>query len=75
MWWVDLMWRWVKRNGASYNSWRGKAKSFGIEAHLLSPQETKGKLPLLNDKAIRGSIYVPSSALAGGRISGQCFAA
>jgi glycine cleavage system aminomethyltransferase T/glycine/D-amino acid oxidase-like deaminating enzyme len=44
----------------------GKAKAFGVEAYLLSPQETKDKLPLINDKAIRGSIFVPSSALASG---------
>lgn len=44
----------------------GKANSFGVEAHLLSPQETQAKLPLINPAAIRGSIYVPSSALAGG---------
>ncbi|MCB0084019.1 MAG: FAD-dependent oxidoreductase, partial [Caldilineaceae bacterium] len=44
----------------------GKAKSFGVEAYLLSPQETQEKLPLINADAIRGSIYVPSSALAGG---------
>ena len=44
----------------------GKAKAFGVEAYLLSPQETQEKLPLINDKAIRGSIYVPNSALAGG---------
>ncbi|HRW04219.1 MAG TPA: FAD-dependent oxidoreductase [Caldilineaceae bacterium] len=44
----------------------GKAKAFGVEAYLLSPQETHEQLPLLDPKAIRGSIYVPSSALAGG---------
>ncbi|MCB0106455.1 MAG: FAD-binding oxidoreductase, partial [Caldilineaceae bacterium] len=44
----------------------GKAKAFGVEAHLLSPQETQEQLPLLDAKTIRGSIYVPSSGLAGG---------
>lgn len=44
----------------------GKAKSFGVEAYLLSPKETAEKLPLLDANTIRGSIYVPSSALAGG---------
>jgi glycine cleavage system aminomethyltransferase T/glycine/D-amino acid oxidase-like deaminating enzyme len=44
----------------------GKAKAFGVEAHLLSPQETHEKLPLIDPKTIRGSIFVPSSALAGG---------
>ncbi|MEZ4682725.1 MAG: FAD-dependent oxidoreductase [Caldilineaceae bacterium] len=44
----------------------GKAKAFGVEAYLLSPQETAEKLPLLDPQRIRGSIYVSSSALAGG---------
>jgi glycine cleavage system aminomethyltransferase T/glycine/D-amino acid oxidase-like deaminating enzyme len=44
----------------------GKAKAFHVEAYLLNPQETKEKLPLLNEKAIRGSIFVPSSALVPG---------
>lgn len=44
----------------------GKAKAFGVEAYLLSPQETADKLPLIDPKQIRGSIYVPSSALASG---------
>ncbi len=44
----------------------GKAKAFGVEAYLLSPAETQEKLPLLDTKTIRGSIYVPSSALASG---------
>ena len=44
----------------------GKAKAFGVEAYLLSPQETQEKLPLINPATIRGSVYVPSSALAGG---------
>ncbi|MCB0183994.1 MAG: FAD-binding oxidoreductase, partial [Caldilineaceae bacterium] len=34
----------------------GKAKAFGVEAHLLSPQETHEQLPLLDPKTIRGSI-------------------
>jgi glycine cleavage system aminomethyltransferase T/glycine/D-amino acid oxidase-like deaminating enzyme len=44
----------------------GKAKSWGVEAHLLSPQESKEKLPLLDDQPLRGSIFVPSSALVPG---------
>jgi len=44
----------------------GKGKAFGVEAYLLSPQETQAKLPLINEKAIRGSIFVPSSGLASG---------
>ncbi|HMN31100.1 MAG TPA: FAD-binding oxidoreductase, partial [Caldilineaceae bacterium] len=49
----------------------GKAKSFHVEAYLLDPQETKAKLPLLNEKGIRGSIFVPSSALvAGAQVTG-----
>jgi dimethylglycine oxidase len=49
----------------------GKAKAFGVEAHLLSPRETKTKLPLLDERTIRGSIFVPSSALvAGAHVTG-----
>jgi glycine cleavage system aminomethyltransferase T/glycine/D-amino acid oxidase-like deaminating enzyme len=44
----------------------GKAKSFGVNAYLLSPQETKAKMPLLDDARIKGSIFVENSALVGG---------
>ncbi|MDQ3247868.1 MAG: FAD-dependent oxidoreductase, partial [Chloroflexota bacterium] len=44
----------------------GKAKSFGVEAALLSPQETQEKLPWLNPKTFRGSIFVANSALIAG---------
>ncbi len=44
----------------------GKAKGWHAEAQLLSPQETKEKLPLINEKLIRGSIFMPNSALVSG---------
>lgn len=44
----------------------GKAKAFHVEAHLLSPAETQEKMPLLDPSTIRGSIFVPSSALVSG---------
>jgi len=41
----------------------GKAKAWGIEAHLLGPQETQEKVPLLDVASIRGGIFVNNSAL------------
>lgn len=42
----------------------GAAKSWGLEAALLSPEETRQKLPLLDPKKIHGAYYVPSDGLA-----------
>jgi glycine cleavage system aminomethyltransferase T/glycine/D-amino acid oxidase-like deaminating enzyme len=44
----------------------GEGKSFGTESHLLSPKETKDKLPLLDDRAIVGALFVPRSAIIAG---------
>ncbi|XP_017789303.1 PREDICTED: sarcosine dehydrogenase, mitochondrial [Habropoda laboriosa] len=33
------------------------SKAFGIQAHLISPQEAKELFPLLNENGIRGAIY------------------
>ena len=41
----------------------GKAKAWGIEAHLLGPKETQEKVPLLDTTSIRGVIFVNNSAL------------
>lgn len=41
----------------------GKAKAWGIEAQLLGPKETQEKIPLMETKHIRGSIFVANSAL------------
>ncbi|MBL8057271.1 MAG: FAD-dependent oxidoreductase [Anaerolineales bacterium] len=40
--------------------------SFGAESHLLTPAETKAKLPLLDDTRIAGSLFVPKSAIIAG---------
>jgi dimethylglycine oxidase len=44
----------------------GEAKGFGCEAHLLTPAETKEKLPFLNENAIVGSLFVPKGAIVKG---------
>lgn len=49
----------------------GEAQAFGVETRLLSPAETKERLPLLNEQAIVGSLYVDTSAIvAGWHVSG-----
>jgi len=40
------------------------AKSFGFEAHLISPAETAGLFPLVSLDGIRGAIWVPSDGYA-----------
>ncbi|MSS73055.1 MAG: FAD-dependent oxidoreductase [Candidatus Latescibacteria bacterium] len=42
----------------------GAAKSWNLEATLLSPEETRQKLPLLDPKKIHGSYFVPSDGIA-----------
>ncbi|MBI1294145.1 FAD-dependent oxidoreductase [bacterium] len=38
------------------------AGGYGVETHLLTPEETQEKLPLLDPKVILGSYYVPGDA-------------
>ena len=42
------------------------SKSYGVEAHLLTPRETLDKLPWVDPDAIVGSMFVPSGALIAG---------
>jgi glycine cleavage system aminomethyltransferase T/glycine/D-amino acid oxidase-like deaminating enzyme len=43
---------------------RGLAAAYGLEAHLLSPDECVEKVPLLNRDMIYGGFYVPTDGLA-----------
>lgn len=43
-----------------------EGKSFGAESHLLTPQETTKKLPLLDHRHIVGALFVPKSAIIAG---------
>jgi glycine cleavage system aminomethyltransferase T/glycine/D-amino acid oxidase-like deaminating enzyme len=48
-----------------------EGQSFGAESHLLTPAETKAKLPLLNEKLIAGSLFVTKTAIvAGAHVAG-----
>lgn len=40
----------------------GVALSYGLESHLLTPQEVKAHIPILNEQAILGGYYVPTDA-------------
>jgi glycine cleavage system aminomethyltransferase T/glycine/D-amino acid oxidase-like deaminating enzyme len=40
------------------------ARSFGFDAHLISPAEAVGLFPLLNPAGLRGAIWVPSDGYA-----------
>ena len=42
----------------------GFAKSYGLDARLVSPQETHDLVPLLNPSVIHGAYYVPSDGIA-----------
>ncbi len=42
----------------------GFAKSNGLEAQLISPQETRDLVPLLDPNIIHGAYYVPSDGVA-----------
>jgi glycine cleavage system aminomethyltransferase T/glycine/D-amino acid oxidase-like deaminating enzyme len=43
-----------------------EGKSFGAESHLLTPGETKAKLPLLDETRIVGSLFVTKTAIVAG---------
>lgn len=42
----------------------GFAKSYGLEARLISPEETRDLVPLLDPAVIHGAYYVPSDGIA-----------
>ena len=44
----------------------GEGKSFNAESHLLDAKEAKAKLPMLNEKAIVGALFVPKSVIISG---------
>ncbi|MBI3241113.1 MAG: FAD-dependent oxidoreductase [Chloroflexi bacterium] len=44
----------------------GESKSYGVEAHLLSPDEVKIKSPLVNPEEIFGGIFIPKGAIVAG---------
>ncbi|MGH2409419.1 MAG: NAD(P)/FAD-dependent oxidoreductase, partial [Chloroflexota bacterium] len=44
----------------------GWAKSWGVEAHLISSEEAARMVPLLRADRVRGAIHVPSDGLAAG---------
>ena len=41
---------------------QGVAMSYGLEGHLLTPQEVKNRIPLIDEGVILGGYYVPSDA-------------
>lgn len=42
----------------------GYASSWGIEAHLISPEECLKKYPLLNKDQVQGGLHIPTDGLA-----------
>ena len=44
----------------------GWAQSLGVEARLLDPAEAQARVPLLDARAIRGALFVPSDGIAKG---------
>ncbi|MCB0192942.1 MAG: FAD-binding oxidoreductase, partial [Anaerolineae bacterium] len=44
----------------------GESQGFGCESHLLTPTETKTKLPIINEKEFVGSLFIPSGGICKG---------
>src|SRR5439155_24040069 len=44
----------------------GHAMSWGLPAELISPEEAKGKIAILNTDRVYGAYYVPSDGIAKG---------
>ena len=36
--------------------------SYGLESHLLTPQEVKARIPIIDRRVIRGGYYVPTDS-------------
>jgi len=41
---------------------QGVAMSYGLESHLLTPQEVKARIPIIDERVIRGGYYVPTDS-------------
>lgn len=54
---------------------QGVAMSYGLESHLLTPQEVQAKLPLLNAQAILGGYFVPTDSDVRGSLCAAALAA
>ncbi len=52
----------------------GWAKSWGIEGAILTPQQAKEKLPLLDETKIVGAYYVPTDGIAKAVIAAEALA-
>lgn len=40
-------------------------RAFGIEAHLISPEEAKKKWPLLSTNGLTGALWIPHDGVVG----------
>lgn len=50
---------------------QGWATAWGLESHLLTPEECQARVPLLNAKAIAGGYFVPGDCdVSGWRVAG-----
>ncbi|KAK1119400.1 hypothetical protein K0M31_013230 [Melipona bicolor] len=64
--WINNGGVYVARSSERLNEFRRVitgSKIFGIQAYLISPQETKELFPLLNENIIRGAIYSPEDGV------------
>lgn len=52
----------------------GVAKSWGVEAGLISPEETRDKVPILDPGQIQGAYWVPSDGIAKAVRAGEAMA-
>lgn len=55
-----------ERRWADIKRLHGESKSYGVEAFLLSPDEVKGKMPLINPKEIFGGVFISKGAIVSG---------
>ncbi len=53
---------------------RGIAKSWGVEAELITPREAKEKIPLLDATKIHGAYYVPPDGIVKAVLAGEAMA-
>ncbi len=53
----------------------GRARSYGVNASLLTPEEVKKRSPLINPDAILGALSTPEDGIADGVVAAEAMAA
>ena len=62
----------VARTERRWQDWKrlhSECKAWGVETHLITPEEAAERIPLLNPAAFRGALWVPDNAIIKGTLA------